>query len=249
MHRKYNDYDVIVVGAGPAGSVISYLLAQNGVSVLLLEKYKLPRYKACGGGINVRTARLIPFDISESVENTIYGAMISKKSDTPKLRKYNKPLSYMVMRDRFDYLLTRQAQAVGVKVIDQSKVISVEIETDGVIVKTTNSDYTASIVVGADGAYSVVARSSSLAQKPNRGMAIDCQITVDDQTLAKWDGLVGLEFGRMYGGYSWIFPKQDSLSVGIGGHHKYRKYLKPRLYDFIEKQHFHQRCHPSSYPS
>ena len=43
-------YDVIIAGAGPAGSVLAYLLIQRGLSVRLIEKARMPRYKTCGGG-------------------------------------------------------------------------------------------------------------------------------------------------------------------------------------------------------
>ena len=238
MNRQSVIYDVIVVGAGPSGTILSYVLAQNGVNVLLLDKEKLPRYKACGGGINIRTAHLIPFDITEVIENTIYGAMLSHKNSSPILRTYHKPLTYMVMRDKFDYLLASQAQAAGAHIIDQCKVISIETKKDRVIVHTTVSTYTANIIVGADGANSVVARSAGLARRSQRSMGIDCQLMVDDRSLAKWNGTVGIECGGVYGGYCWIFPKQDCLSVGIGGPDRYTRYMKSYLMHFIEKQHF-----------
>jgi len=238
MNRLSANYDVIIVGAGPSGAILSYVLAQNGVNVLLLEKEKLPRYKACGGGVNLRTTSLIPFDITEVVENTIYGAMLSHKSSSPVLRTYPEPLTYMVMRDKLDHLLSCQAQAAGAQIIDQCKVTNMEIQKDRVVVQTTMSTYTASIIVGADGANGVVARSSGLARRGQRGMAIDCQLIVDDRSLAKWDGTVSIEFGGVYGGYSWIFPKRDCLSVGIGGPDRYAKHMKSYLLHFIEKQRF-----------
>ena len=44
-------YDVVIVGAGPAGAILAYLLAKEGVDVLILEKKTLPRYKPCAGGL------------------------------------------------------------------------------------------------------------------------------------------------------------------------------------------------------
>jgi len=64
-----NSYDVAVVGAGPAGATTAGLLARQGLSVALLEKEELPRYKACGGGLTGRAAKLLteppPADIVE----------------------------------------------------------------------------------------------------------------------------------------------------------------------------------------
>ena len=56
--------DVIVVGAGPAGSLAGYILATQGINVTLFEKIPFPRYKVCGGGLTHKILQEIPFDIS-----------------------------------------------------------------------------------------------------------------------------------------------------------------------------------------
>ena len=56
-------FDAVVVGAGPAGSTAARELAAAGARVLILEKEAFPRYKACGGGIPLRTEKLLPFPI------------------------------------------------------------------------------------------------------------------------------------------------------------------------------------------
>ena len=55
------NFDVIVVGAGPAGSFTSYLLARKGLNVGIIDKAKFPRYKVCGGGIPFKAKALLPF--------------------------------------------------------------------------------------------------------------------------------------------------------------------------------------------
>ena len=50
-------FDVVVVGAGPAGSTAAKFLAEKGVKVLLIDKSKFPRDKSCGGGIPIRTLK------------------------------------------------------------------------------------------------------------------------------------------------------------------------------------------------
>ena len=61
-------YDVAVVGAGPAGTTLAREVALQGCKVIVLEKERLPRYKTCGGGVTVRAARLLVFDISPVVD-------------------------------------------------------------------------------------------------------------------------------------------------------------------------------------
>nr|MDJ0991059.1 FAD-dependent oxidoreductase [Desulfobacterales bacterium] len=62
-------HDAVIVGAGPAGALLAYELAAAGRDVLLVEKKRLPRYKACGGGLTPRALRLLPFSIQSVVED------------------------------------------------------------------------------------------------------------------------------------------------------------------------------------
>ncbi|MGH2403358.1 MAG: FAD-dependent oxidoreductase, partial [bacterium] len=70
-------YDVIVVGAGPAGSTAARECAARGLRVLLLDRASFPRDKPCGGGVNVRAARLLPFDLGPVVERVATGVRFS----------------------------------------------------------------------------------------------------------------------------------------------------------------------------
>jgi flavin-dependent dehydrogenase len=67
-------YDVILVGAGPAGATAAYDCAKMGLNTLLLEKEKLPREKPCGGAVMYRALRLIGGKVPRNiVEQRIYG--------------------------------------------------------------------------------------------------------------------------------------------------------------------------------
>jgi len=61
-------YDVIIAGAGPAGAVLAYLLTQHGLSVRVIEKAIIPRYKTCGGGLTFKAIQNLPFDASPTYE-------------------------------------------------------------------------------------------------------------------------------------------------------------------------------------
>ena len=159
MEQKY---EVVIVGAGPAGAILTYELARMGIRVLLLEKEILPRYKVCAGGIALRTASLIPIDIGEVVEDVIYGIRLRYKFEKKILKTYDKPVMYLAMRDRFDYLLTRLAADAGAAVEEGEKVNYIESSSDCVRLKTETKSLSAQILVGADGANSIVARSAGL---------------------------------------------------------------------------------------
>ena len=108
-----SDYDVIIVGAGPAGALLGYLLARQQFQVLMIEKKKFPRYKPCGGGLTRRTLALLPFDISQIVEDTTTRARVSLSGEILFEKAYPDPIIAMVMRDKLDALLTDRALQAG----------------------------------------------------------------------------------------------------------------------------------------
>ena len=67
-------YDVIIVGAGPAGSTAARESALRGLSVLMVDKAEFPRDKPCGGAVTARCADLFDLDLTPVIERTICGA-------------------------------------------------------------------------------------------------------------------------------------------------------------------------------
>jgi flavin-dependent dehydrogenase len=70
-------HDLVVVGAGPAGSTAARVAASRGARVVLLDRADFPRDKPCGGGVNVRAAELLPFSIEPVTERVIRGIDVS----------------------------------------------------------------------------------------------------------------------------------------------------------------------------
>ena len=163
MTNGNGHYDAIVVGTGPSGATAAYELARGGLSTLLLDKAKLPRYKTCGGGITYKAACAIPFSIEPVVERTLHKVDFSWQTGKPYVVGSRTPLVYMVQRSRFDNYLTKQAVSVGATLMDETTVKSVEVgEGDGrAMVRTTRGDFTADYLIGADGATGRVARGVS----------------------------------------------------------------------------------------
>ncbi len=65
------DYQVIIIGAGPAGSMAGYFLAKSGFRVLILEKSSFPRRKVCAGGLTHRAYQQIPFNINPVLHSKV----------------------------------------------------------------------------------------------------------------------------------------------------------------------------------
>jgi geranylgeranyl reductase family protein len=210
------NHDVIVVGAGPSGATLAYELAKRGIGVLVLEKEKLPRYKCCAGGVTSKTAKLLDFDISEATEDVIREVSFTFNFGSHYLGQHSQPLIYTVMRDAFDYFLVQKAQQVGAVVRDGQKVTQIQVRADWVEVSTADSIFRSRFVVGADGAYTVVARELGMGRSIEYVTAIESEIVVPDEELAKWKSRVQIDLGCIPGGYAWVFPKRKHLSVGVG---------------------------------
>src|SRR3990172_3754 len=120
-------YDAIVIGAGPAGNTAARLLACGGASVLLMEKHRLPRDKACGGGVTLRAAAAQDIDLSPVVERTIYGVRFSLRLGPSFDRRYREPLAYMTQRRRLDEFLAERAAEWGADFHDGEAVRDIDV--------------------------------------------------------------------------------------------------------------------------
>ncbi|MDZ7727047.1 MAG: FAD-dependent monooxygenase [Dehalococcoidia bacterium] len=157
-----NDFDAIVVGAGPAGSTTARELAAAGARVLVLDGAQFPRYKACGGGIPLRTERMLPFPLDSVVEDSVHLLDVAWKGRLGFTRDSGEPFAHMVMRDRFDALLLEHAQRAGAEFRPGSRVRG--LERNGVHTVRTEDGFTASapFLVCADGAHSPVGKMAGL---------------------------------------------------------------------------------------
>ena len=221
------NYDVIVVGAGPAGSTTARECAERGMSVLLLDKAEFPRDKPCGGGVTVRTAELLPFDLSPVTERVIDGMYISTRRSKGFGRRYPKDLVYLTQRTKLDAFLVEKATLAGVVLRENVSIRSVERSSRKVMVRTSDTAFHAKALVGADGANGVTAKMAGLDVKLTPGVAVEANIrpSADATFPQQWVHSFGLDIGSVPGGYGWIFPKSDHLNIGIGSW----KYYGPNL--------------------
>ncbi len=226
-------YDVIVVGAGPAGATLAYELAKKGIGVLVLEKEKLPRYKCCAGGVTSKAAKLLDFDISEVAEDIIYEVSFTFNLGSPYPGQHSQPLIYTVMRDVFDYFLVQKAQQLGAALMDEQKVTQVQVSADWVEISTTDSIFRSRLVVGADGAYSIVARELGMGRSIEYNAGIESEIVIPEKELAKWKSRVHIDLGCIPGGYAWVFPKRNHLSIGVGCLASKARYLNRHHQKFL----------------
>jgi geranylgeranyl reductase family protein len=208
-------YDVAVVGAGPAGATAARELAESGLRVALIERERLPRYKSCAGGVPLRTAALLPFDTAAVIEDSVSGLNVSHFGRHAFSRWSPTPFAYMVMRARFDALLTEHAQRTGAELLSGAPLRSLERTRAGFALTAGAHRLTAAYVIGADGANSVVARASGLGAGLHETVALEAEVCAPPAALARWRGMVNVDFGYRPWGYGWVFPKERLLSIGL----------------------------------
>ncbi len=233
--------DVIVVGAGPAGSATAYHLAKSGLDVLLLEKTAFPREKVCGDGLTPRaTKQLVAMGIDISEEAgwlrnkglRIIGGGSRLQLDWPELASFP-DYGLVRKRDDFDEQLARQAQKAGARLYERCNVGAPVIDEltgriTGVHAKLgeekTPVTFHAPLVVAADGNSTRLSLAMGLHRREDRpmGVAVRTYFTSprhDDDYLESWLELWDRRGAqdRLLPGYGWIFGMGDGTSnVGLG---------------------------------
>ena len=209
-------FDVLVAGAGPAGSATAIHLARSGARVMLADKARFPRDKPCGGGLTGRALKRAPVDPSPVVERDVDRFELRLRYGRSFARSHDEPLIRMTQRRRLDAYLAEQAAEVGAEFRDGSAVDGVALDETGVVAMVGGELVRADTLVGADGANGVVARVVGVGKGIVRGVALEGNVTLEalHQDLER---TAVIELATVPGGYGWIFPKGDHANLGVGG--------------------------------
>jgi geranylgeranyl reductase family protein len=227
------DYDVIVVGAGPAGSTAARVLAQGGARVCLVDKARFPRPKPCGGALSPRTLRYLPDGFEKVVRTQVRRAVFTFRSGRPFEVVSATPMGYLVCREEFDSWLKAGAEEAGVSVREGVPVRAIEEMGAGLTVRAGGEALSAATVIGADGANSLVAARLLPPRPPARYVALEAEVPQDGHPLGE---TVLVDVGAYPGGYAWAFPKGDRVNVGVMVEYRRGRDLRTAFAGFVANQ-------------
>jgi geranylgeranyl reductase family protein len=208
-------WDVIVVGAGPAGATAARVAAESGCTTLLLERAAIPRYKTCGGGLIGASLAALPAGLPLNVFDTARQFTFTLDGRRERTRTSASPTCAMVYRSELDAALTEAAASAGATVRDSTTLTTLDQQGDLVLVKTQRGDpLRARVVIGADGSASRVARYVGV-ECAQVDLALEVEAPVDERTADRWRGRVLFEWGPLPGSFGWVFPKGDVCTAGV----------------------------------
>ncbi len=234
--------EVVIVGAGPAGSTLAYRLASAGVDTLVLERETLPRIKPCGGGVVKSFIDNLPrgMNIDSVIEDWTKTAIITRRGGAEVEIPLDPPIA-QVTRSRMDHYLMNQAVAKGARLVQGSRVAMINWTNGNQSTFTADEEYRSKVLVGADGAYSTVARLAKLIPQRRSTIALELDVSAKREVIEEWRGKLLIEFSPHPPGYGWIFPKRRGryLNVGFGVPFKKATSVTPLVEDLLERKGLH----------
>ncbi|MDR2378757.1 MAG: FAD-dependent monooxygenase [Bifidobacteriaceae bacterium] len=235
-----DDADVIVVGAGPAGSTAAAHLAGAGVTTLVLDKAVFPRAKACGDGLTPRAVKELiylglPLGQADGWTRNrglrVFGGGHRLELPWPALASFP-DFGLTMPREEFDLRLVRHARRAGAEVVENANVTAPLLDRAngrvvGVVAATAAGErrFRAPVVVAADGVAARLATAIGRQKKANRpvGVAVRARFRLPrpprgdqlewmESHLELWDGPA--QTGKLMPGYGWVFPEAPAPAAG-----------------------------------
>ena len=216
-------FDVIVVGAGPAGSTAAASLGRQGVRTLLIDRERFPRSKPCGGGISARALARFPYLAAEVMakisSHPIHKVYLESPAGHSVLYEAAAPVYHLIRRVDFDDALFRRAEPL-VTVLEETTIRRLEVERNEARVETsTGQRFTAAVVIGSDSANSLVARHAGLRQG-----TVHAEYAIDMMEESTYEWLQVRDRDTIYVyyglarhfGYGYVFPKGEHINLGFG---------------------------------
>ncbi len=219
-----SEYDVIIVGCGPAGSGTAKCLAEKGISVLVLDRNnEIGTPKRCGEGLSANSVKQLGLKIPrQCIAQDIKGAIAYAPNNRKVTIKFEGTKGHVLERKMFDKWLAGEAAKSGAKIIAMANVLELLKNKDCIQGVKANImgevvEIKSRVVVAADGAESTILRMAGFRAKNPRLVDTGFQYEMDGIEID--EGMIHLYFGNKIAprGYCWIFPKgKNRANVGIG---------------------------------
>ncbi|MFX4295389.1 geranylgeranyl reductase family protein, partial [Streptomyces bohaiensis] len=210
-----------------------------GRRTLLLEKAELPRYKTCGGGIIGPTRDALPPGFELPLRERVHAVTFSLDGKLARTRRSRRMLFGLVNRPEFDQALAESAVAAGAVLRTGAQVARVEQHGAAVpdrrtvaVVLSGGETLLARAVVGADGSASRIGTHVGV-RLEQVDLGLESEIPVPPEVAADWKGRVLIDWGPLPGSYGWVFPKGDTLTVGVIARRGEGAATRQYLSDFI----------------
>ena len=205
-------FDLLIVGAGPAGSFAAELLANGGAKVALFDGRPEGEPKACGGGVTAKALKAWP-QLLNAVGRTINELDLYSPSSKKLHLELDEPFA-IYSRVAFDCYLRDRARDAGAHIISEKiSARKVKRTDDGWNVKTeSGEECRGSLLIGADGANSGIAKMLAGKLPPS-----DMEVAFGYRAPlpSNGDAPTVVAFLPGWVGYAWAFPRPDHISFGI----------------------------------
>jgi len=210
-----NKYDVIIVGAGPAGSSAAFELAGRGFSVLVLDKKSVvgnPNH--CGEGISNYCLEEVGVSADQPwIVNEVLGGRLMFPNQTFVTFKQK---GYCIDRPAFDRFLMNRAVDSGCVLLTNARVKKIESIGEGWKISTTEKSFHGTYLVGAGGPMCFVAHYFMQRQQHLPAFQYKFKIEPSHQEVVDQRWLDFYHSERFPGGYAWVFPRGDEVAIGGG---------------------------------
>lgn len=226
-------YDVIVVGAGPAGSSAARRAVELGLSALVLERSYFPRPKPCASGLMPRALKLLGRDVDPVVHARVSRLEVGFGRGLSAVFEAKRTIIGTTTRRELDALLVERARVAGARFEFGSAVDAIGQDAEGIRVTAGGRSWRARHLVGADGVRSDVRRLAGLPALPVHGAIYVRAFPRSAADLGAFTDRVIFDLGATRRGYGWVFPKRDHLNVGVFSQRGLRGELSDSLAGFL----------------